>query len=290
MQVATARIHSLLPGACQEPFRERASRPSQGARHAWLSKWHNVRAMVAADDPNVLWCLRGHGRDVRCFRHRARTGLELRILWGEELFLTEIFRDEDQLRGRAEDFRVTLEARGWRSLPAAPGAEDRRGQSWSDDRVIGATDGAGRAAEGPAPLRGADGRRPTVLVVDDEAAIRSFLRSYLEEAGYAVCEAGDVDGALNMLDESAVDAVVLDLRMPDPMGWGRTGFEVLAFIRLHSAFAALPVLILTGHALEPEEQSLIARQKAHLFLKPDGYRLLLPRLDELTGRRDANRS
>ena len=243
--------------------------------------------MATADEPTVLWCLRGHGRDVRCFQQRARAGLELRILWGEELFLTEIFRDCDQLRRRAEDFRVTLEARGWRSLT---GDEARRVEPWSDDQVIGAgPQGADLAAEEPEPPRTVDGRQPTVLVVDDEPAIRSFLRSYLQGAGYAVCEAGDVEEALNMLDESAVDAVVLDVRMPDPMGWGRTGLEVLAFIRLHAAFAALPVLILTGHPLEPEEQKLIARQKAHLFLKPDGYRMLLPRLDELTGRREANR-
>jgi len=244
--------------------------------------------MATADDPTVLWCLRGHGRDVRCFQQRARAGLELRILWGEELFLTEIFRDGDQLRRRAEDFRVTLEARGWRSLP---GDEARRAEPWSDDQVIGAgAEGADRAAGEAVPSQGVDGRQPSVLVVDDEPAIRSLLRSYLQESGYAVCEAGDVEEALNMLDESAVDAVVLDVRMPDPMGWGRTGLEVLAFIRLHTAFAALPVLILTGHPLEPEEQNLIARQKAHLFLKPDGYRMLLPRLDELTGRREANRS
>jgi len=252
------------------------------------SQWHNERAMATADERTVLWCLRGHGRDVRCFQQRARAGLELRILWGEELFLTEIFRDGDQLRRRAEDFRVTLEARGWRSLPRD---EARRVEPWSGDQVIGAgTEGADRANGGPVPSRNADGRQSTVLVVDDEPTIRSFLRRYLQDAGYAVCEAGNVEEALNMLDESAVDAVVLDIRMPDPMGWGRTGLEILAFIRLHAACAALPVLILTGHPLEPEEQNLIARQKAHLLLKPDGYRLLLPRLDELTGRRETNRS
>ena len=62
------------------------------------------------------------------------------------------------------------------------------------------------------------------------------------QAGYAVYEAADVDGALNALDEEQVDAVVLDVRLPDPMGWGRTGLEVLAFIRLHTLFSQLPVL------------------------------------------------
>ena len=248
--------------------------------------WHNGPDMGPVQDPTLLWCLQGHGRDVRCLRQPTRTGLELRVLWGDDVFLTEAFRDEDQLVRRAEDFRLTLEARGWRRIAMEEGRP--AAAPWSDDQVIGAVeeDAGGAPA---ASLRPMDGRRPTVLVVDDDTSIRSFLRSYLEEAGYAVCEAGDVDGALNALDGSAVDAVVLDIRMPDPMGWGRTGLEVLAFIRLHAAFVALPVLILTGHPLEPEEQDVIARHRAHLFVKPDGYRLLLPRLDQLTGRRDTGR-
>jgi hypothetical protein len=59
---------------------------------------------------------------------------------------------------------------------------------------------------------------------------------------------------------------------------------VLAFIRLHAGFADLPVLILTGHPLEPEEHDLVRRHRAHVFQKTDGYRLLLQRLHVLTGR------
>lgn len=130
---------------------------------------------------------------------------------------------------------------------------------------------------------------PAVLVVDDEGAVRSFLRAYLEDANYTVFEATDVDGALSTLDEARVDAVVLDVRMPDPRGLGRSGLEVLAFIRLRAAFDALPVMILTGRSLEPDEQELIKRHHAHVFLKPDGYRQLLQRLDQLTGRPGAPR-
>jgi CheY-like chemotaxis protein len=249
--------------------------------------------MASTDEPAVLWCLRGHGRDVRCLRQKTRAGLELRVLWGDELFLTEAFHDLDRLMTRAEEFRATLEARGWKRLPQGE-TPAPPGPGRASDDAVGAV-GESSAAEPPAE---ADeeyyaspdaGRRPTVLLVDDELTVRSFLRAYLEEAGYAVCEAGDVDSALSALDDAPVDAVVLDVRMPDPMGWGRSGLEVLAFIRLHAAFTALPVLILTGHPLDPEEQGLVRRHRAHLFLKPDGYRMLLQRLDQLTGRREINR-
>jgi CheY-like chemotaxis protein len=220
----------------------------------------------------LLWCLRGHGRDVRCMRQRTSAGLELRVLWGDELFLTETFHDPERLRVRAEEFKVTLEGRGWTAMPLGETA----------GLPLEPAPAVEPAASAPPPTaRRVDS--PTVLIVDDEPAIRTFLRRYLQDAGYEVSEAADVDSALNALDEGPVDAVVLDVRLPDPLGWGRTGLEVLAFIRLHSAFARLPVLVLTGHSLEPEEHDLIERHHAHLFLKPDGYRMLLKLLDQLTG-------
>lgn len=243
--------------------------------------------MPAADESAVLWCLRGHGRDVRCLRQKTRSGVELRVLWGDELFLTETFHDLDRLMLRAEEFRATLETRGWTRLSSDAPAEAAVAAAADGGTAAGAAQG--RPAEGEAAYQyyvSPDaGQKPTVLIVDDETTVRSFLRNYLEDAGYAVCEAGDVDSALSALDEWDVDGVVLDVRMPDPMGWGRSGLEVLAFIRLHATFASLPVLILTGHPLDPEEQDLIRRHRAHLFLKPDGYRMLLQRLHELTGHR-----
>jgi two-component system KDP operon response regulator KdpE len=132
-------------------------------------------------------------------------------------------------------------------------------------------------------------RTATVLLIDDDRAVRAFLRAYLEDADYAVCDAVDVDSALTVLDERRVDAVVLDVRMPDPRGLGRSGLEVLEFIRLRAASGSLPVLILTGHPLDRREQEIIDRHRADVFLKPDGYRKLLQRLAELTGRRDIGR-
>jgi CheY-like chemotaxis protein len=227
----------------------------------------------------LLWSLRGHGRDVRCMRKRTSAGLELRVMWGDELFLTETFQDPSRLQKRAEEFKVTLEGRGWEAM-------DDGSEGGSDPAAWAGGSGAESVEESraaaPTARRTRRSDRTTVLIVDDEPTIRTFLRRYLEEAGYAVTEAADVDSALNALDVGPVDAAVLDVRLPDPMGWGRTGLEVLAFIRLHGAFSQLPVLVLTGHPLEPEEQDLVRRHRAHLFMKPDGYRTLLQRLDQLT--------
>ena len=246
------------------------------------------------DAPVVLWSLRGHGRDVRCLKEIARGNFELRILWGDDLFLTETFQTAEKLLQRAEEFRTTLAARGWTPLsarevealmPSAP-AGSAEPTLASPDTEIGSAVEANPAREAAAtapdqPEAGIE--RPLVLVVDDERAVRNFMRSYLEAAHYAVREAEDVDSALSALDEGSVDAVVLDVRMPDRMGWGRTGLEVLAFMRLHADYEDLPVLILTAHGMSDEERGLVARHRADLFMKPDGYRQLLERLNDLTG-------
>jgi CheY-like chemotaxis protein len=232
---------------------------------------------MAPETATLLWKLRGHGRDVRCVRQRTPAGLELRVLWGEELFLTEMFRDPDRLMKRSEEFKATLQTRGWAPIPIEEGTAGvspamEPTEPAPRERLVEPAERPSRAA----------GHQRVVLVVDDEPGVRAFLRRYLGEAGYAVTEAQDVDTALNALDRDPVDAVVLDVRLPDPMGWGRTGLEVLAFIRLHNAYSGLPVLVLTGHPLEPEEQDLIRRHRADVFMKPDGYGLLLRRLEGLT--------
>jgi CheY-like chemotaxis protein len=246
------------------------------------------------DAPAVLWSLRGHGRDVRCLKESARGNFELRILWGDDLFLTETFQTPEKLLQRAEEFRTTLAARGWTPLPAwqleppAPSAAAGAAEAGPASPIpeIAPTAGvrAAPTAAGAAPDQSQPGvEQPLVLVVDDERAVRYFMRSYLEAAQYAVRDAEDVDSALSALDEGSVNAVVLDVRMPDRMGWGRTGLEVLAFMRLHADYENLPVLILTAHGMTNEERKLVARHRADLFMKPDGYRQLLERLNELTG-------
>ncbi len=62
----------------------------------------------------------------------------------------------------------------------------------------------------------------TILIVDDEPALRFALLETLEKEGHRIIEAGDGEEGLRMIQEEAPDLVFLDLRMP-----GLTGMEVL---------------------------------------------------------------
>lgn len=59
---------------------------------------------------------------------------------------------------------------------------------------------------------------PTVLVVEDEAALRELIAESLEAQGFAVAQAADATDATERLAGFAYDALVVDLRLPDADG------------------------------------------------------------------------
>ncbi|HEY2090950.1 MAG TPA: response regulator [Thermoanaerobaculia bacterium] len=63
-----------------------------------------------------------------------------------------------------------------------------------------------------------------VLVVDDEAAIRALVAKIIERAGFAVDTARDGREAIDKLNESEYDVLVIDLMMPNIDGYGVVDF------------------------------------------------------------------
>ena len=120
-------------------------------------------------------------------------------------------------------------------------------------------------------------RSLAILVVDDEAAIQELLRHFLEEKGCEVETAGTVGDAIYILERDIIDAVVLDVRMP-----GRSGLELLEFMRLDAALRDVPVVILTGAALTPAEEAIIARYRADVLQTSESLDQLAAHLDALT--------
>jgi len=66
----------------------------------------------------------------------------------------------------------------------------------------------------------------TILIIDDEAPIRLLLRAALEDEGYNVLDAATGTLGLAVHEESQVDAVMVDMIMPE-----MTGIEVVARLR-----------------------------------------------------------
>ena len=84
---------------------------------------------------------------------------------------------------------------------------------------------------------------PSVLMVDDDEGVRSFLRPRLEAANLLVTEASSGEEALRIVDDS-FDLVLLDIGLP-----GIDGFTVVRVLRERFWF---PIIVVSGSAAEAD--------------------------------------
>ncbi len=92
-----------------------------------------------------------------------------------------------------------------------------------------------------------DGGEPSVLVVEDEAALSTLLRYNLEREGYRVQEAHDGEEALLVADEMKPDLVVLDWMLPQ-----LSGIEVCRRLRSRGHMRNVPIVMLTARGEETD--------------------------------------
>lgn len=117
---------------------------------------------------------------------------------------------------------------------------------------------------------------PSVLVVEDDPSIRQSLIEVLSEQGYAVRSAADGFGALREVTQSPVDAVVLDLGLPD-----LDGADALRMIR---GISSVPVLVATARDDEAEIINLLNAGADDYLVKPFSGGQLLARLSAVLRR------
>lgn len=100
----------------------------------------------------------------------------------------------------------------------------------------------------------------TVLVVDDELAIRRMLGYMLGKTDYTVLMAGDGEEALEKLATNPVNVLLMDVAMPN-----MDGFTLLRHVRAMPDYQALPVIILTASSDEVKRAKALDAG-ANLFL------------------------
>jgi len=118
-----------------------------------------------------------------------------------------------------------------------------------------------------------------VLIVDDEAGIRSYLRGVLERQGYEVQEAKDGHEALLLFAEFPADVVVLDIFMPR-----KEGLETIRELR--KVAPRVKIIVITGGWSEVDVDLLDVARKlgAHDALqKPFSSDTLLAAMTRLSG-------
>jgi len=81
----------------------------------------------------------------------------------------------------------------------------------------------------------------TILVVEDEAQVRTLLAKLLEKNDYAVATAADGLEAMKYLEESRPDLMLVDVMMPR-----LDGFTFVKAVRYHEGNRGIPIIFLTA--------------------------------------------
>jgi CheY-like chemotaxis protein len=109
-------------------------------------------------------------------------------------------------------------------------------------------------------LRRNDGRRASVLLVEDDALVREVLAAAFEAAGWTVEHAASCEGMARALRRNTTDVVIVDRHLPDGDGW-----IAASELRQRGARGDVVVIATTAHvALSNAERALVAGCEAFL--------------------------
>jgi len=121
--------------------------------------------------------------------------------------------------------------------------------------------------------------RPGVVAADDDPAMRALISHALTDAGYQPYMAMDVREAMDQLRRPGVAAAIVDMLFVN--SGGRSGLDVLRFIREDRGLQHLPIIVLTGFPLNHDVVAEIESHHAELWHKPIDVAHLTMRLDEV---------
>ena len=124
-----------------------------------------------------------------------------------------------------------------------------------------------------------------LLIVDDSATTRAFIRRTIHLAGYAadaVHEAGDGRSALELLRSHPVDLVVADLHMPV-----MDGAEMIAHMRRDDTLRSVPILVISADPNTSRVKELMKTSAVGYVSKPFTPEILRDALKEILGGSDA---
>jgi signal transduction histidine kinase len=137
--------------------------------------------------------------------------------------------------------------------------ESRPGQGTSIHIYVPRADPQAVPRGAGAPARRAEHVSATILLVDDDSAVREITAAMLRDLGHVVLEAGSGGGALDLLERAPkVDLILIDFAMP-----GMSGAEVAR--RVQAKRPALPILFITGFA---DRTALAGVSEAQIVGKP----------------------
>jgi CheY-like chemotaxis protein len=124
-----------------------------------------------------------------------------------------------------------------------------------------------------------------ILLVEDEAALRTLLCENLRSSGYRVVSASNLDEAVKAVKANGTDISAL---VTDFVLRGGTGHQVAEAIR--ADLPCVEVVYMSGYTFDQIEEDELLRQAASFIQKPFAHDELLSLLSKLIGGMDACRT
>jgi CheY-like chemotaxis protein len=119
-------------------------------------------------------------------------------------------------------------------------------------------------------------RTPTVYFIDDSATMREVVKIAFRKENIHVVTCPDAASALAQFAQTAPDAVITDVIMPD-----KDGYQVCEFIKQQEQFASIPVILMSGIVNRSVAERATAVKADELIRKPFQPQELISRVKKL---------
>lgn len=117
----------------------------------------------------------------------------------------------------------------------------------------------------------------SILIADDEMALRFLVSETLADEGYEITEVDDGGKAIQCLEQEVLyDLLILDYMMPE-----KTGIEVCAYARTLPAYASIPIVLLTAKATEKDRERAEEAGITAYVIKPFSPLQLIDTIEQL---------
>jgi two-component system, OmpR family, phosphate regulon response regulator PhoB len=125
---------------------------------------------------------------------------------------------------------------------------------------------------------GANGRRPRILIAEDDESLRALIRLTIEVGDVEIREVADGEAALEDARRSRPDLVLLDWSMP-----GRSGLEVCRELRANADTSGATIVMITARAQEADRRAGLEAGADRYLTKPFSPLELLDTLRDVLG-------